>query len=203
MNTSESIVLSDELWRAILQNDSSYDGIFYYAVETTGIFCRPSCKSRPPARKNVVIFRSAAQALRHSFRPCKRCKPENHKLPEEEWIEKAISLIKTRYAEPLTLSLLAELLHVSPYHLHRTFKRVKGITPADYMKQIRISRAMEALSQTNKPITEIAHDIGIMNSGHFATWFHKKTGFTPSEYRHLNSKERNSIGGIHYGKQPS
>lgn len=74
----ESITV--EMWQAIVQNDSSYDDKFYYGVKTTRIFCRPSCKSRPPKIENVRIFQNVQQALSENFRPCKRCKPTGQRL---------------------------------------------------------------------------------------------------------------------------
>ncbi len=60
-----------EKWQAIILNDASYDGAFFYGVKTTGIFCRPSCKSRTPKKENVRVFQNAEQALLENFRPCK------------------------------------------------------------------------------------------------------------------------------------
>ncbi len=70
METDRNI-LTDEKWSAIIHNDASYDGAFYYAVKTTGIFCRPSCKSRVPNKENVLVFDTADAALEKHFRPCK------------------------------------------------------------------------------------------------------------------------------------
>lgn len=61
------------MWQAVLHNDASYDGIFFYGVRTTGIYCRPSCKSKLPKRENVCFFTSSEQARKEGFRPCKRC----------------------------------------------------------------------------------------------------------------------------------
>ena len=89
--------VSNEQWRAIVGNDPSYDGQFYYAVKTTGIFCRPSCKSRPPNRENIGFFLTAEQALAAQFRPCKRCKPTGQRLPDEEWIAMVTVYIDRHY----------------------------------------------------------------------------------------------------------
>lgn len=175
--------ITEEIWQAIVQNDSTFDGTFFYAVETTGIFCRPSCKSRVPNKDNVRIFRNAQQALSEHFRPCKRCRPDGRQLPDEEWIAQIVQWIETHYGETLTLDTLAELFHGSVYHLHRTFKRIKGITLAEYVQQTRISKAMHYLSSTDQTVMDIAVSIGIPNAAHFATLFQKKTGLTPTDYR--------------------
>jgi AraC family transcriptional regulator of adaptative response / methylphosphotriester-DNA alkyltransferase methyltransferase len=185
------IVMTDEIWQAIVDNDDTFNGMFYYAVTTTGIFCRPSCKSRNPAKSNVRIFKDAQQALANRFRPCKRCKPEGKRLPDEEWVGQTVELIESRYAEPLTLSLLADRIHGSPFHLQRTFKRVIGVTPSAYIQQTRIAKAQQYLSQTVKSMTVIASEVGIPNAAHFATLFHKRTGLTPTEYRQAYGRRQN------------
>ncbi|MGY4690963.1 bifunctional transcriptional activator/DNA repair enzyme AdaA [Salibacterium sp. K-3] len=185
-----------EIWQAIIQNDSTFDGTFFYAVETTGIFCRPSCKSRVPNKENVRIFKNAQEALSEHFRPCKRCRPDGIQLPDEEWIAQIVKWIDPHYSEPLTLDKLAELFHGSPYHLHRTFKRIKGITVAEYVQQMRISEAMKSLSSNNQTVRDIAVSVGIPNAAHFATLFQQKIGLTPTEYRQrTKSKKRKSDGG--------
>jgi AraC family transcriptional regulator of adaptative response / methylphosphotriester-DNA alkyltransferase methyltransferase len=186
----ESTGMSDEMWQAIVNNDASFDGKFYYAVKTTGIFCRPSCKSRLPIKAHVRIYDDAQQALLGNFRPCKRCRPEGRRLPDEEWVGQLVLLIESRYSESLTLPMLADLIHGSPFHLHRTFKRVMGVTPSDYIQQKRISMAKTYLCESEKSVVEIALAVGIPNAAHFATLFHKKTGFTPTHYRHSFGTEK-------------
>ena len=187
--------MTDEAWQAIIGNDASYDGIFFYAVKTTGIFCRPSCKSRVPNQMNVRIFRSAMQALEAQFRPCKRCKPDGLRLPDEEWVAQIEQWIEGHYGETLTLGKMAELFHGSPYHLHRTFKRVKGITLAEHIQQTRIGHAMAELRTTVRSIMDIAIAVGIPNAAHFATVFQKKTGLTPTQYRERADQAVNKSNG--------
>jgi AraC family transcriptional regulator of adaptative response / methylphosphotriester-DNA alkyltransferase methyltransferase len=176
-------ILTDEIWQAISSNNASYDGTFFYAVKTTGIFCRPSCKSRPPNKANVGLFRTAEQALAANYRPCKRCKPTGHRLPDDEWVALVTEYMDKNYRETLTLHILADICHGSPYHLHRTFKRVKGITPVDYIQQIRIDKAKEQLVSTTNPIAEVGVSVGLPNTPYFITLFKKKTGLTPAGYR--------------------
>lgn len=175
--------LSDEQWRAIISNDSSYDDQFLYAVKTTGIFCRPSCKSRAPVKSNVRIFHNAEQALSAYFRPCKRCKPTGERLPDREWVEQIQTYMDNHYAEAITLAHLADVCHGSPYHLQRTFKRLTGITPMEYVQQKRIEEAKQKLVYTNKSVSDISLNVGMANVPYFITLFKKKTGYTPKEYR--------------------
>ncbi|WP_274650726.1 bifunctional transcriptional activator/DNA repair enzyme AdaA [Paenibacillus humicola] len=174
---------TDEQWQAVVRNDAAFDGTFYYAVKTTGVFCRPSCKSKPPLRANVIIFSDAEQALLARFRPCKRCRPSDPLSPDEAWTERIAGWIDSRYGEPLSLGALAELFHGSPFHLQRTFKRIKGTTPAVYMQRVRIERAKETLAASDKPVSAVAAEVGIPNAAHFATLFQKQTGMTPTAFR--------------------
>lgn len=183
-----SLEMTETMWQAILLNDSTYDGSFYYAVKTTGIFCRPSCKSRPPSKDHVSIFRKAEHAMSNRFRPCKRCKPDGLKLPEEEWVDQVAEWIGAHYPESITLQMLADMIHGSPYHLQRTFKRIKGVTPAQYTQQIRINKAKQLLTGTDKTMMDIAASVGIPNPAHFATLFQQKTGLKPSDYRQMHGK---------------
>ncbi|WP_081418546.1 bifunctional transcriptional activator/DNA repair enzyme AdaA [Paenibacillus sp. Leaf72] len=181
--------VSEEQWRAIVGNDPSYDGQFYYAVKTTGIFCRPSCKSRPPNRENIGFFRTAEQALAAQFRPCKRCKPTGQRLPDEEWIAMVTEYIDRNYKEKLTLAALAAICHGTPYHLHRTFKKVTGKTPVDYIQQIRIEKAKAMLLSSPVSIAEAGECVGLSNTPYFITLFKQKTGYTPESYRQQHSKD--------------
>ncbi|MVP01849.1 bifunctional transcriptional activator/DNA repair enzyme AdaA [Paenibacillus lutrae] len=183
--------ISDEQWRAIIHNDPAYDHKFFYAVKSTGIFCRPSCKSRPPRKENVRIYGNAKEALEARFRPCKRCKPTGERLPDHEWAVQITRCIEMNYMEPLTLNILADMCHGSPYHLQRTFKRVMGITPTEYIQRQRTARAIEYLIHTEKAIHEIAVNVGIANTPYFITLFKKSTGHTPAEYRHKHRIKQN------------
>ncbi|WP_020619795.1 bifunctional transcriptional activator/DNA repair enzyme AdaA [Paenibacillus daejeonensis] len=179
--------IDEELqWQAVLNNDASHDGRFWYAVRTTGIFCRPSCKSRPPKRAHVQFYDTIAAAQREGYRPCKRCLPHEHKLPEEAWISRAAAYMDRHYAEELTLHRLAEACHGSPYHLQRTFKRIMGITPTAYLQQLRISRAQELLRCSTLSVRAIGQELGLSNLPYFITLFKRMTGSTPARYRQDN-----------------
>ena len=175
--------ISDEQWQAIMHNDSSYDNLFIYAVKSMGIFCRPSCKSRLPNQANVLIFKNAEQALSKGFRACKRCKPEGLQIPDEDWVVQITDYIDEHYAQPLTLEVLANMCHGSPFHLQRTFKRIKNMTPVEYIQMVRIEQAKELLKATEKSIGEIGVRIGLSNTPYFITLFKKKIGLTPLQYR--------------------
>jgi AraC family transcriptional regulator of adaptative response / methylphosphotriester-DNA alkyltransferase methyltransferase len=82
------------------------------------------------------------------------------------------------------------MCHGSPYHLHRTFKRITGITPVDYVQQTRMAKATGYLKDTDKPIADIALSVGMPNTSYFITLFKKKTGLTPTDYRQLNTPKQ-------------
>lgn len=181
--------ISDAQWEAIFSNDSSHDGHFYYAVRTTGIYCRPSCKSRPPRRDNAEVFPTSADAESAGYRPCKRCKPSGERLPDEDWAEQITALLDRQYMDNLNLATLSDMCHGSPYHLHRTFKKIKGMTPLAYLQQTRIREAEMLLLATDLPMTKIGEMVGLPNTPYFATLFKTITGLTPASYRKLDKQE--------------
>lgn len=185
--------MKEEVWEAIIECNPLYDGKFFYGVATTGIFCRPSCKSKRPKRENVRVFSSMDEAVEANFRPCKRCRPDHARWPDEDLVENVIKLIEHCYPEPLTLSKLADMLHISPYHLHRTFKRVFGQTPAEYLRATRLKAAQQLLSEKGKTVTEIAMAVGFSNAGHFTTVFLKQVGLVPSAWRRQSEVNRTKV----------
>lgn len=182
-------MIPSEYWQAIVDNDAAYDDTFFYGVRTTGIFCRPSCKSRIPNRENVLIFENVHLAQAKNFRPCKRCKPDGLHLPDEEWVQQIAEWIEHNYHEQLTLGKLAEIVHGSPYHLQRTFKRVKGMTPLEYVHRVRLEQATYLLVETNSLVADIGLAVGLSNTAYFVTLFKKKMNATPTEYREKHQRE--------------
>lgn len=119
----------DQRWQSVLARDPNADGEFVFAVRTTGIFCRPSCRARHALRENVSFYANASVALAAGFRPCKRCQPEKanaqqHRLDK---ITHACRLLEQE--TPVTLEALADQVAMSPFHLHRLFKATTGMTP--------------------------------------------------------------------------
>lgn len=173
----------DEQWNAIIHGDSSCDGQFFYAVKTTGIFCRPSCKSREPKKDNVLVFMTVDAAIEAGFRACKRCRPDQFRWPAEELVHRTKEYIEAHYSEPLTLGGISKALHINQYHLHHVFKRMAGLTPVEYLLHKRLTEAKELLEDTDLNVTEVAVSVGFISASHFSTVFRKQFGQSPSVYR--------------------
>ena len=138
----------DVWWDAMRRRDPAYDGAFFVAVRTTGVYCRPSCKSRPPRRENVSFFPTAEAAERAGYRACKRCRPDRLGAPDPqvEAVRRACETIASAEEAP-SLADLAASAGLSPFHFHRVFKKVAGVTPKAYAAQMRAGRAAENLAQ--------------------------------------------------------
>lgn len=173
-----------EKWQAVVSCDSRYDGIFFYGVKTTGIFCRPSCKSKTPVRDNVTFFDNVESATKTGFRPCKRCQPDKvafeHNL---ELVKKAKDIFDVDYNKTIDLSHISKQLGVSTSHLIRLFKQYRGLTPTQYIVKIRIDKATELLNQKDISILDIAYMIGFKSLSNFYKCFKQQTGHTPNKYR--------------------
>ncbi|NBI30415.1 bifunctional transcriptional activator/DNA repair enzyme AdaA [Chengkuizengella marina] len=178
-------MMETSYWDAIINNDKSFDGVFFYAVKSTGIFCRPSCKSKIPIQKNVHIYKTAVEAERNGFRSCKRCCPTDRSWVDssEEISNKAIFIIKQNFQDEVQLNQIAAAIAIDPYHLLRTFKKHTGKTPLEYLQEVRLTKAREALLDTNQTITEIALNHGFNSTAYFSTVFKKSTGYSPSKFR--------------------
>src|SRR5688572_32320912 len=82
MKAMELLPPSDTMYRALVNRDSSFEGIFFVGVRTTGIFCRPTCSAKKPARQNVDFFSTPSEALHGGYRPCLRCRPMDPRSEE-------------------------------------------------------------------------------------------------------------------------
>ena len=119
--TSHTFHTDERRWQAVLARDAGADGQFVFAVRTTGIFCRPSCKARHALRQNVHFYPDAEAALKAGFRPCKRCQPDTLDPQLQKVNKVAIACRMLEQDAPVTLDTLAEAVAVSPYPFHRLF----------------------------------------------------------------------------------
>jgi AraC family transcriptional regulator of adaptative response/methylated-DNA-[protein]-cysteine methyltransferase len=175
---------TDDYWEALVSRDPRLEGVFYYAVVTTGVYCRPTCKSRLPKRENVRFFDDPTTAERAGFRPCKRCRPLDPTAPDAraQMVEKACRLIQSHAGEPVTLAALGRDLHVSPFHLQRTFKEVTGVTPKAYADTCRIQLLKTGL-QDGHSVTRALYDAGYGSSSRLYESADAHLGMTPAAYR--------------------
>jgi len=150
------------MWDAVVSSDGAYDGIFCYAVLTTGIVCRPSCRSKVPRRENVVFFRDFNTALAEGFRPCKRCRPDLGRefRPELDWVAAAKSILENEYFDPGVLAGLPARIHISLTHLERLFKKNMGLTLKRYLLCVRIEKARILLKKPGHNNTDVCYDVG-------------------------------------------
>jgi AraC family transcriptional regulator, regulatory protein of adaptative response / methylated-DNA-[protein]-cysteine methyltransferase len=119
---------SHQYWQAVLDRDQRYDGVFVYGVQSTGIYCRPTCPSRRPRREQVQFFATGETAKSAGYRACKRCQPDD--VQEQlQLVQGICGYLETLETAP-TLAHLSEHFHFSPYHLQRVFKRVTGVSRA-------------------------------------------------------------------------
>lgn len=178
------LLSEEERWNAVKNCDESYNGIFYYAVKTTGVFCCPSCKSRTPAQKNVCFFDTSQDAAAAGFRPCKRCRPDLIDYqPTVELARQVKNLIDNCFAQRDLLMENRKQLGVSSSYLAVIFRQQYGVAPIEYLNRIRAQSAKRALAETTVPIIDVAGSIGFDSLSAFYGFFRKQTGMTPKEYR--------------------
>ncbi len=176
-------------WAAVMRRDRAADGAFVYAVETTGVFCRPSCASRPALRKNVRFFDGPAQAERAGFRACKRCKPtadDPRDLAAERMV-RACRLLEE--GEVTRTDAIAAALGMSAFHFLRTFKKHVGVTPQAYRRRVVTERAKDAVAHAPS-VTRAIYDAGYSSSSRFYEGARAELGMTPRRARAGGDGER-------------
>jgi AraC family transcriptional regulator, regulatory protein of adaptative response / methylated-DNA-[protein]-cysteine methyltransferase len=169
-------------WRAVLERDRRWDGRFVYAVETTTVYCRPSCPSRRPLRKNVRFLSSAAAAERQGYRACLRCRPQQALAPAEAVVERVRALLAGDIQPPPSLAELARSVSLSPSHLQRLFKRHTGLSPKAYLDARRFQQLKHAL-RTEDGVSAAIYAAGYRAPSRAYAKTGTRLGMTPSVYR--------------------
>lgn len=171
-------------WAAVQRRDPAFDGVFYYSVRTTGVYCRPACAARTALRKNVAFHASCAAAEAAGFRPCLRCRPDLPPLAERQAlaVAKACALIDACDASAVApdLDTLAAACGFSKFHFHRMFKAQTGITPKAYAAARRAARVAGQL-ESSASVTDAIYAAGFQSSGRF--YADTRLGMTPTRYR--------------------
>ena len=175
-------ITDDDRWQSVVDRDVNADGQFVFAVQTTGIFCRPSCRAKHALRKNVRFYADAQQAQDAGFRPCKRCQPDKDSAQQHrlDKIARACQLLEQE--SPLTLDELAQQVAMSPYHLHRLFKATTGMTPKVWQQSWRARRLRDALAK-GVPVTQAILNAGFPDSSSYYRKADQALGMTAKQFR--------------------
>ncbi|HEY1648097.1 MAG TPA: methylated-DNA--[protein]-cysteine S-methyltransferase [Terracidiphilus sp.] len=171
------------LWKQLLARDPRAE--FFYAVRTTGVFCRPSCASRRPLRANVRFFRSADEARAAGFRPCRRCKPTNTAWSNP--LEKIRTHLEANLDRAVPLAELARLVKLSPFTVQRLFKRAMGASPLQYQRALRAG-ALRASLKEGASVTTAIYNAGFNSSSR--AYEGAPLGMTPARFARGGHGER-------------
>lgn len=173
----------DVAWGAVLARDRAFDGRFVTGVLSTGIYCRPSCAARHPARANVRFFADGAEARAAGLRACRRCRPDDL-ARDEAAVLAAIAAIKAAIkaaGQALPLAELAAAQGYSAAHFQRLFQRHTGLSPAAYARALRAEAAAEALSSEPR-VTDAVYAAGYSGPSRFYAEAGERLGMAPSAW---------------------
>ncbi|KAG1254377.1 hypothetical protein G6F65_017065 [Rhizopus arrhizus] len=180
--------------RARLARDARFDGVFFTAVRSTGIYCRPVCPARTPLSKNVTFFSTAAAAQEAGFHPCLRCRPETapeigpgHELPDS--VARALQLIELGALDDDGVDTLAQRLGVGERQLRRQFRQHLGASPVAVAQTRRVLLAKQLIHETHLPMAEIAFASGFGSIRRFNEIFLDLFGRAPGELRRSEKPE--------------
>lgn len=182
IHESQTLPSRSTMFKAFAERDSSYEGIFYTAVQTTGIFCRPTCAARKPKAENVEFFASRREALLAGYRPCKRCRPLADSTAPE-WVDRLLAAVEDDPARRWRDQDLREM-DLEPATVRRWFQNRFGLTFHAYSRARRLTAAMGHLRQ-GEPVIDAAFDSGFESLSGFADALQRLTGRAPSDSRDL------------------
>ena len=172
-------------WRAVVRRDRAAHDVFFYSVRTTGVYCRPSCAARLARRENVCFHATREQAERAGFRPCKRCRPDEAPIADRQRdvVTHVCRLIEAA-AEAPPLTALSHAVGMSPYHFHRVFKMMTGVTPKAYAAALRVQRVSDDLAR-GATVTAAIYGAGFNSNGRFYASATEQLGMTPTAFKAL------------------
>jgi AraC family transcriptional regulator, regulatory protein of adaptative response / methylated-DNA-[protein]-cysteine methyltransferase len=180
------MLTESEMYNAMLNKDSSFEGSFIAAVKTTGIFCRPVCTARKPKKENVEFFNNTKEAILKGYRPCKVCRPLEVKGETPEYIKNIIKEISDNPSKKFKDWDLRQK-GIEPSKIRRWFLKNHGITFHSYQKMFRINTAFKKI-QNGETVTSAAFDSGYESLSGFNDTFKSVFGVSPS-----NSKNKSVI----------
>src|SRR5579863_4680314 len=194
------ILTSDACYKALLARDTRFDGLFYVAVTSTGIYCRPVCPVKPPKQANCRFYNSAQEAEQAGFRPCLRCRPElaPGSAPMDRGQRIAQLFIK-RIEEgdadgDLALESIAREFELSPRQMRRIVEKELGVPPIQLLLTRRLLLAKQPLTETRLPVIEIAFASGFASLRRFNDAFRTRYGMPPSRLR-LRARSESDVDG--------
>ena len=177
--------------RARAARDARFDGLFFTAVRSTGIYCRPVCPAPTPKRQNISYFATAAAATSAGYRPCLRCRPElspeAHLRGGEETVQRALALIGEGALETGSVDELALRVGIGGRQLRRLFLAQAGATPNAVHMTRRLLLAKQLLTETSLPVTEVALAAGFQSLRRFNAAFLEGCGMPPTAIRRLRT----------------
>ncbi len=176
------------LWQAVVDRNPNFEGQFFYAVRSTGIYCRPTCPSRRPHPQQVKFFASRLAAESEGFRPCRRCQPQQDHHPLQKRVVAICRYLENHPEQIPTLADLAEEFKLSPSHLQRVFKQVMGVSPFQYANSLRSDRLKHQLHQ-GQDITPALYTVGYGSSSRLYEKSSQILGMTPGTYRQCGQGE--------------
>jgi len=183
LEQQDNILPHDEKWRAVLSRDDRFDGAFVFAVRSTGIYCRPSCPARRPSKQQVLFFPGPIEAEQCGFRPCHRCQPrEAGPSPKAKFVDLACRYIEANLQGKLSLAILSRQVGLSPYHFQRTFKKVLGISPREYIKARRLAR-MKRFLRNGETVNDSLYNAGFSSRSRVYENVQEGFGVNPGELR--------------------
>lgn len=197
---------NDQCEQARLARDARFDGVFFTAVRSTGIYCRPICPAPPPKPENVDYYPTAAAAATAGFRPCLRCRPEL--APEaarhlqDEIVRRALGLIADGALQEQPVTVLADAVGVSPRQLQRLFVARLGATPGQVYNTRRLLLAKQLLTETALPVTQVALASGFTSLRRFNSAFVQGCGMPPTAIRRQRDAVRGGELSLRLGYRP-
>jgi len=188
MKTMELLPPADTMYRALVNRDSSFEGIFFVGVRTTGIFCRPTCPAKKPDRQNVDFFATPGDALYGGFRPCLRCRPMDRDKPAPKLIERLRAEVERAPGGRLTDKELTAI-DIDPSTARRQFKRHYGMTFHAYHRARRMGLALREVRRGTR-VDEAQSDSGFGSASGFREAFTRIFGDPPTEAKSALFAER-------------
>lgn len=173
-------------WRRVLSRDASADGDFVYAVQSTGVYCRPGCPSRRPTRRNVRFFATCEEAETAGFRACLRCRPAQRDArsdPHAEAVTRAAQMLRERAGESISTDALAQAVGLSRFALQRGFQRVLGVSPSEFARAQRRELFRDEVRNASGSVTDAIYAAGFGSSSRLYENSETALGMQPSKMK--------------------